>query len=56
MRFVTIGGLLMASVERPLSAPPTVGYGSGPGDRAAGLSGGSTIDTSPSCSDYRRAR
>jgi hypothetical protein len=27
MRFVAIGGLLMASVERPLSAPPTVGYG-----------------------------
>lgn len=28
MRFVAVGGLLMASVERPLSAPPTVGYGS----------------------------
>jgi hypothetical protein len=28
MRFVAIGGPLMASVERPLSARPTIGYGS----------------------------
>jgi hypothetical protein len=33
----------MASVERPLSARPTVGFGSTTADRALAISGGSTI-------------